>query len=341
MMLRSIVKSILIYKKKKVGINTMNEILELAKKYSKDKHMKVLSNSDNNILDSLYFLYDENWENQGVSYPYEILTYLFDSYYVLPHRPDLAALFCWQAINHSYYVQQLGMASIRKCHDTKGIELIREALLIGNSQYKPILKPYFEKMPIKAFHYVASYLLKGYAMEMSQVAEKYRASSYKTLNKQIPILHDILKDSYGKAYCQISNPVVVGKGVDLGIGDMYKTKSRAITHSFGEKLKKLMLGEEVEITLCDTQGTKRNYKFSEKESLSFVLFGILYASRCNNFHGNVAARMNSIHANEDTFKLYTDIFLLEYIILAIYMNSQGEVSDMVLNRLQDNVNLMM
>ena len=52
-----------------------------------------------------------------------------------------------------------------------------------------------------------------------------------------------------------------------------------------------MLGEEVEITFCDVQGTKKIYKFTEVERMSFVLFGILYASRCNNFHGNVAARM--------------------------------------------------
>ena len=65
--------------------------------------------------------------------------------------------------------------------------------------------------------------------------------------------------------------------------------------------------------------------------MSFVLFGALYASRCNNFHGNVAARMNSINANKDTFKMYTDMFLTEYIILAIHLNSQGALSDMVLN----------
>ena len=58
-------------------------------------------------------------------HPYEILTYLFDSYYVLPERPDLAALFCWQAINHSYYVQQLSDNNVGFCQDTKGIELIR------------------------------------------------------------------------------------------------------------------------------------------------------------------------------------------------------------------------
>ena len=98
--------------------------------------------------------------------------------------------------------------------------------------------------------------------------------------------------------------------------------------------------KEVEITFCDVQRTKKKYKFTDEERLSFVLFGILYASRCNNFHGNVAARMNSINANKDTFKMYTDMFLTEYIILAIHLNSQGALSDMVLNKVKGNANLM-
>ena len=67
---------------------------------------------------------------------------------------------------------------------------------------------------------------------------------------------------------------------------------------------------------------------------------IVNASRCNNFHGNVAARMNSINANKDTFKMYTDMFLTEYIILAIHLNSQGALSDVVLNKVKKNANLM-
>ena len=85
----------------------------------------------------------------------------------------------------------------------------------------------------------------------------------------------------------------------------------------------------------------QQYVFDEQNKLTFVLFGIIYASRRNNFHGNVAARMNSINANVDTFKMYTDIFLLEYIILAIHMNSRGEVSDAVLDMAKDNVKLML
>ena len=87
------------------------------------------------------------------------------------------------------------------------------------------------------------------------------------------------------------------------IDNANKRKSRDVTHSFGMKLRALMLGKEVEITFCDVQRTKKKYKFTDEERLSFVLFGILYASRCNNSHGNVAARMNSINANKDTFKI--------------------------------------
>jgi len=47
-----------------------------------------------------------------------------------------------------------------------------------------------------------------------------------------------------------------------------------------------------------------------------------------------------INANKDTFKMYTDMFLTEYIILAIHLNSQGALSDMVLNKVKENANLM-
>lgn len=320
----------------------MDDILRLAKNYLKECHLNLLPCGDNNILENIHFLYDENWENQGTSYPYEILTYLFDSYYVLPQRPDLAALFCWQAINHSYYVQQLSDNSVGFCLDTKGVEFVRGAILANwNNKYKAILEPFLERLPDKTFHYVASYMLKGYAMEKNGIAEKYRASSYKSLKGKISPLSEILDNAYGKSYCQISNPTLIGNTVDLGISDANKGKSRAITHSFGIKLRALMLGEEAEITFCDAQGTKKKYKFTDEERFSFVLFGILYASRCNNFHGNVAARMNSINANRDTFRMYTDMFLTEYIILAIHMNSQGELSDMALNEVGKNVNLML
>ena len=102
-------------------------------------------------------------------------------------------------------------------------------------------------------------------MEENGIAEKYRASSYKSLKGKISLLSEILDNAYGKSYCQISNPTLIGNAVNLGIAN----------------------------------------------------------------------------ANRDTFRMYTDMFLTEYIILAIHMNSQGELSDMVLNEVGKNVNLML
>ena len=67
----------------------MNKILQLSREYRKLNHVELLPHTNNEILEKLFFLYDEKWEEQS-QYPYEILTYLFDSYYVLPERPDLA-----------------------------------------------------------------------------------------------------------------------------------------------------------------------------------------------------------------------------------------------------------
>ena len=113
-------------------------------------------------------------------------------------------------------------------------------------------------------------------MEKKGIAEKYRATSYKSLKRKISSLSDILDNAYGKSYCQISNPTLIGNVVNLGIDNANKRKSRDVTHSFGMKLRALMLGKEVEITFCDVQRTKKKYKFTDEERLSFVLFGILY-----------------------------------------------------------------
>lgn len=319
----------------------MNKILKLAKKYYKQSHLSLLPFRDSNkILDNLNFLYDEKWENQN-SYPYEILTYLLDCYYVLPERPDLASLFCWQAINHSYYEQQLGDSNLSNCTDKQGVQLVRKIILDEwNKRYKAVLEPYLLKLHIKIFHYVASYLLKGYAMESGNIIKKYWPSAYSTLIREIPMLKDILINSYGNDYNQIANPVVVENKVNLGIDTLNKEKSRTMTHSFAMELSRLVKGEKIEITCSDAARTKNKYCFTEKDRLSFVLFGVLYASRCNNFHGNVAARMNSVNSDKQTFEMYTDIFLTEYIILAIHMHSQGNLSDVALDKVKENVSLM-
>ena len=44
----------------------MDDILKLAKDYSKKRHLDLLPRGNDNILEKLDYIYDENWENQGV-----------------------------------------------------------------------------------------------------------------------------------------------------------------------------------------------------------------------------------------------------------------------------------
>lgn len=282
----------------------MDDILKIAKNYSKEKHIELLPASENNILDSLLFLFDENWEEEGAEYPYEIITYLLDCYYVLPERPDLASLFCWQAINHSYYNELLGDLS-RRCSDTDGVKKVCEDILSNKAKYDPILQQFIVKLPIKVFHYVASYMLKGYIMDRANIDRRYRASSYDTIKRYIPVIRDIIEKSYGEALRNISNPSIMNNKISLNIID--GAKSRQIIHSFALKLKELLIRKETEITFYEAE-TREAFQFTDQDKIYFILFGILYASRCNNFHGNVAARMNSINADKETFKMYTDIY---------------------------------
>ncbi len=44
----------------------MDDILQVAKNYSREKHIELLPTSRGNILDSFEFLFDEVWEEEGV-----------------------------------------------------------------------------------------------------------------------------------------------------------------------------------------------------------------------------------------------------------------------------------
>ena len=70
--------------------DSKNKILQLAKSYSKEHHLKFLPYDGDNILQSFNYLYDENWENED-AYPYEVLTYLFD---IMFYHKDLIWQHC-------------------------------------------------------------------------------------------------------------------------------------------------------------------------------------------------------------------------------------------------------
>lgn len=312
--------------------------LKLIKNYDKITHISRIP-AKTNILENLEYIYEPNWDINPDSAPYEIVTQLMDCYYCLPERPDLAALFCWQAINNSYNQYLLADPSTQRLQDTKGIIELISHINANATKYLPYLMPYYMNISDKTYRYVASYILKGYAIDQSGFSEKYLSSSYVTFKKKFPATFQIIANSYGYAYHSITSASLIGNRVLLNINN--SDKSRKIIHSFSLKLKELIETGTTEIDEKYPTSTRQTINFSDEDKITFVLFSILYASRCNNFHGNVASRLNSIYANQESFAMYTNIFLLEYITLAISLNEQNILSDSSLLKLKANESLIL
>ena len=65
---------------------------------------------------------------------------------------------------------------------------------------------------------------------------------------------------------------------------------------------------------------------------------------CHNIHKAVRIQKEDTNENDLRKKLeqidLSEMFLTEYIILAIHLNSQGVLSDVVLNKVKENADLM-
>ena len=317
----------------------MNQtILKLAKTYSKANHEEHLF-TDGNIMNQLTLIYDNNWENNSQLFPYEVITQLLDCYYALPYRPDLASLFCWQSINYCYNQYLISDPTINRLLDTNGIQKAINQIHSNYNKYKEYLSPYLTNISDKTFIYIASYILKGYAIEKAGFCDKYINSSYFTFKKRFSQFYTVISNSYGYSYSCLCSPSLNGCKVDLNITDA--DKSRKIVHSLSLKIKKLIEKQKTNIECKIPTSMNIDVCFSDEEIITFLMFNLLYASRCNNFHGNVASRLNSIYANIDSFKMYTNIFLTEYMVLAILLNNQNILSDDNLQKLKLNANLLL
>lgn len=317
-----------------------SDLLKLAFCYTKQDHMLLLPKGENNVLRNLEFIYDPLWVSIEQA-PYEVLTYLFDCYYNLPERPDLASLFCWQAINSSYN-DLLIAGNVGRLQDSIGIREIISRILGNIPKYYTPLHDYIVKLDDKIFRYVARYLLKGYVCVQNNIQNNIIPSVYKTMTTNIPVLRDILSNSYGEAYKSITRPLIdpVTNRLKLNIQMSDKTLSIQIVKGFATELKKLLNSHSINLSDFRTC-VSRTYVIDKEQELTFVMFGILYASRCNNFHGNVPSRLNTKYANVESYNSYLNIFLVGYFVLAISLNSQGKLSDDNLNRIYQNIVLML
>lgn len=310
-------------------------ILLLAKEYSRTQHLKTIPQESSHLPDALQYIFNPNWDDNPDDAPYEILTQILDCYLCLPERPDLATLFCWQALNHSYNELLLADSAINSISDKAGIEKLIEAIMANYTQYEEYLLPYLHALPAKAYRYVASYILKGYVFETSNLSPKYSAQSYKSFKKDFPELFDIISKTFGDILFKASTASIC-KNQARSFAD--KGKSRKLVRELANKLRMLVETKNASFIMEDNSIKELN--FTDRDIVIFIIRYILYASRCSNFHGNVASRLNSDNAEEKTYEMYSNLFLLEYMLLGVSLHIQGYLLDDCLNSLKANKDLL-
>ncbi|MGL4662886.1 MAG: hypothetical protein ACRCV7_04340 [Culicoidibacterales bacterium] len=328
-------------------VDIKNSNLKLAQNYSIEEHEKFFFNENEEKLKEMAYLYDEDWKRND-NYPYEIVSFLLDAYFVFPKRPDFSAYFTWQALNNSYNLLQMNSSISGNLTDANGIGQLSDKIQDNYNKYKNSIEKYLERLPIKAFKFVASYLLKGYFIDKSSVYDaqptqnNYFTKSYKSTIRQIPILKDILEKSYGEKYLEISPRISNTNARYPQISTDNKAKSRKLEHAFAITIRELVVSGKTEIKTIN--GNLESYIFEKKEKVNFLLFSLLYALRCSNFHGSSASRGNSENNNvsqrKERYDMYTAIFFIEYMVLAISMNIQGMISDDVLKNVEINYKIM-
>ena len=326
----------------------MDRLLEKLKNCSKINNFNINILTQENAFDNFVKIYDENWEQlEEKELPYEIITQLMDAYMMLPERPDLAFLFTWEAINNSYNTLSYKDTSIHRLMDKKGMELLCEKVSDNWNFFAQYMGSYIENIPIKVFRFVASYILKGLVIENINPDDKFVSSSYISFKKSYTDLFEAIRDSYGEKYKELftaemnqSGKYDVVKKSNLIISDKVisdkeiSNKSRKIVGNLALKLSELI--KVGRTNFSKTDGNNVTFNLNEASRFKFIIIMILYATRCSNFHGNVASRLNSNYANKETYYEYRFIFLMAHTILGIALYINGYLSEKSLNDIKTN-----
>ena len=304
-------------------------LINLLQNYTKEMHLNyVHASKDFKIVP----LFSQKWTKNTESIPYCVSTYLLDAYYCLPERPDIAFLFFWECINNNY--NTILFSQSLRYSDKKGKEefckiIFREfekSYTCDRNCYsiKSLFQKILESSPDKVWHFLASYILKGYVIEDSYPDKtNYLTSSYISFKTNYKKEYNIIIKSYGEKFKKLYTPRIENDSIKLSSSD--GEISRKIIHSLGMSLKKLVINGVCEIT--DVKGNKDILNLSEKDKIQFLMDNILYAVRCNSFHGNVASRLNSVYANKDSYLTSKFLCILSYYLINVALIAEGKMDE--------------
>lgn len=171
---------------------------------------------------------------------------------------------------------------------------------------------------------MASYILKGIALEDASLSPKFISSSFHNFKKRFKTFYEKIGKLYREKYKSICNISECNAKIKFGISD--KKSSKEIIKSLVEKIQILIKTNKTSFTKFDSSESYE-VNFNNRNKIEFLLFSILYATRCNYFHGNVSSRLRSQFVNEETYFSNKYVFVLSHIFLVIALNINGYIGD--------------
>lgn len=301
----------------------MNKQVELLKSYNKTDHLMLIPNGANQNMPYVMSIYDTSWSNDNTKAPYYVVTYLLDAYYCCPDRIDMSFLFLWQCINNIYNEMQFIDRSIKKSSDNKGLDLFIKEILkqLEADEAKSIFNHLVANCPEKLFSFVANTILKNYSIEktLGTTHPKIMSSSYLNLRDHCDFF-PYFASTFGESYLNNCHPSWSSGSKEIVLGIKDPDKAHSITRSLTVKLMELM---KTKTTKIENSGTSQVITVTEDQIVKFFVRNIVYAVRCNTFHGNIASRLSSIYANSDSVKVSRFLFQLSHFLInlgLIYLN---------------------
>lgn len=306
----------------------------LLKNYDKLIHLK---NIDNKKSLNFSYMFANKWEIEE-NIPYVLKTYLLDTYYCLPERPDMAFTFLWKCINNTYSAYQRKISNEVFTGDAKLLENMCDGIvdqLDDNINFdgkiytiKDLIEKYIDKVPDKLLSFISSYILKSYVIKEIIDDERYVSSSYNTFKKKFANIYKIIESTYCKEYLKICSPSIdiYTREAELNIKDKDKDKSRKIVFSLSQKLKELIQKKQV---ILDNH----TLNIDNSEYIQFIAFNILYAIRNNTVHGKIPSRLNSDYVNTKSYESSKYVYFLGYMFLSVmlYISNELELKDLAFN----------
>ncbi|KRG51574.1 hypothetical protein [Stenotrophomonas beteli] len=294
--------------------------------------------------------------------PYVAATSLLDAYWQLPRRPDLAFNSLWSATNSSYndlFLASPQNAASAKLTDKMSIDFslkeiaARLNLMVPTSSpamapaqgisIRDLIKMYLKNAHDRNFHFVAQYILRGIAVEehnankvppKAAIRDILVPASYLSFKKEFGSIHAKIKASLGGKYATLCTITESACGTEINFGIQDSKKARGIVHQASLLLRQEALNPSM------TNGGVAGTFSSDQHWLSFVVRPLLYASRNNAAHGNVASRLNSLSASANSVTAATWTFLFCYLYFSLILLCQAKITLADLEPLYENADLV-